>query len=128
MVPNTWSLDVKEDYYFTDEDSDVVMVQSYSYASYESSKYYEKGIMESNPIKGQIQSIKYLSSQVLDNSSSFGRVLIDEESVEMERYYLALPATNVEVQFLIFDETLDDAFIKKLLVHMKVQFMKSMRN
>ena len=115
MVPNTWNLDVKEDYYYIlNENSDAVMVQTYSYASFESSKYYEKGIMESNPIKGQIQSVKYLSSQVLDNSASFGKILINEGNVEKERYYLSLSATNVCVEFLFFDENLDDDFIEKI--------------
>lgn len=116
-VPDSWILESKDGlFYLTDkpldEDScNIFFIQTKSYATV--FENYES-VVESNRKANQFQHKKMISGGVLSNSVTYGKSLYLVNGVEREMLNINLLFGQKEIEFVAWDESIDESFLKKM--------------
>lgn len=110
-LPEDWTIEQKNDrYYIFNDDSSLVMAQSFSYCGIED---YQKGVPESNDYY-TIQNLKYLTSAVLSNGAIYGTIRSIKDGTECEMLFLEFAYHGDTIMFVVDNTKIDIDYLKQI--------------
>ncbi len=112
-IPGNWSYFIEDDkYHFVDENSNPMMIQTYSFAGFDEN---EQGQKESNAFFEEVQCLQTLSSAVLSNGSIYGKVQMLCNGQESEKFYINLDTEDGSaILFIFWDNSIDKDMVEKI--------------
>lgn len=110
-LPDNWTIEQKNDrYYIFNDDSSLVMAQSFSYCGIEDN---QEGQPESNNYY-TIQNLKCLTSAVLSNGAIYGTFKSIKDGAECEMLFLELGYDGDTILFVVDSSKIDIDYLKQI--------------
>lgn len=111
-IPSEWAC-YEEDgkLYFVDENQIPAMIETHSYCSgFEGDS---PGDVDSNRFFDNYRCLRHISSTVFSNGAVYGEYLIEINSNQHQYYFLDLGGEET-ISLIIWDDTIDIEFVKKI--------------
>lgn len=105
-IPGEWSCySDGEKIYITDQSKAPMLIQTHSYAGSEA---------ESNDYCKSFKSLKIIESAVLSNSAEYGKVLVEMNGSQTERYFLDIGIGDDIMSFVVWDENIEKSLLLQI--------------